>query len=156
MRNRLIMGDEEFEARTAAWVMRLAGVSSALLHPGEFHAIVVAQGARPVAGVIYHNYCRMGTGGRVEMSGAAVDPSWIDRGTIRGLLHYPFFQLDCHVVIFNTSESNASALRFLRGLGCAELGRLANRPYCEDTLTFSLRRDDAVSRWHIPSLREAA
>lgn len=155
--NKLVTGSNAlFHERVAEWVMRRAGVGNSLLHPGEFYTIAVTRDGTLAAAALYHNYCRMGTGGRVEISMAADDPRWLDRGVIRGLLHYPFFQLNCHVVVCTTGESNLRTIKLLTGLGFEERGRLPCRPYCEDTITFSLSREVAVSKWNVPELREAA
>jgi len=155
----LVFGDEtkRFDRAMAQWVAERANI----VHPfrdGEYWAIAVLSGERIAAAAIYHDFQRVGTGAKIEMSMAADDPRWAQKGIIRALLHYPFIQLDCHVVICTTDRGNKRTRRFLQGIGFVERGFVPNRPFADDTMIYTLRREDAAQRWldKLAAKKEAA
>ena len=125
------------------------------LRPGDFEVIGVArvdpenQKSELIAGVLFHDYCALGDGGKIEVSMAAATPRWAQPGIIRAILHYPFIQLKCHVLLATTNKLNKRTRRFLEGLGFKERGIIPNRPYADDTVIYALRREDA-QKWLTP------
>lgn len=153
----LVFGDEtkRFDRAMARWVSERANIP----HPfrdGEYSAIAVVDevGETIAAVAIYHDFYRMGTGAKIEMSMAAENPRWAQKGIIRALLHYPFFQLECHVVICTTGRGNRRTRRFLQGIGFVERGMVPNRPFADDTMIYALRREDAEARWFKPTTQK--
>lgn len=152
--------DEEFESTLAGWIMkRVFMVRRPRL--GDFKVIGVArvnleQGTSEIiAGCMFHDYCPLGDGGKIECSMAAEDPRWATPGIIRGILNYPFVQLKCHVLICTTNKTNARTRRFLLGIGFKERGVIPNRPFADDTVIYALRREDAA-RWLEKPMRKIA
>lgn len=64
-----------------------------------------------IAGLVYHNYDPEAE--IIELSGAAIDPHWLMRGTIERMYGYPF--KDCHVqmLVQRTPIENERLLRQL-------------------------------------------
>lgn len=88
------------------------------MHGGRFRnfaAIGVADGNRPVAGVVYNeHYPDYGT---MQLSMAADTPRWAQRGIVKGLLHYPFEQVGVFKLWTATPEANGRAIKFNLGAG---------------------------------------
>lgn len=144
-------GDETFKLNLAQWVTsRLFMIRR--LRPGDYEVIAVARvnpeekTSEIVAGLLFHDYCEMGDGGKVEISMAAEDPRWAMPGIIRALLYYPFVTLNCHVIVCTTNRTNKRTRKFLEGLGFIERGTVPNRPYADDTVIYCMRRETAVER----------
>lgn len=113
---RLIFGQDEGVAK---WVAQhIPHMSGTVLR--DFSAIGVVNERGPVAGVIYHNY--IPDYRSVEISMAATTPRWAQRGIIRGLLHYPFVQMDCNRVTTVTPHTNTRAIKFNKGIGFKQEG----------------------------------
>ncbi len=70
---------------------------------------------RMVAGVVYHNYNP--ERGTIEISGAAIDPRWLTRTTLRLMHYYPFLDCKCQQAIMRVPAENARLLRQLAALG---------------------------------------
>lgn len=147
----LFSEDELFQMRIARWVMARVFMVRRL-RPGDFKVIAVAkidpakETSTVIAALLFHDYVELGDGGKVEVSMAADHASWAQPGIVRGLLNYPFVQLNCHVLVATTNKTNKRTRRFLKGMGFIESGMIPNRPYADDTIIYSLRREDA-SRW---------
>jgi len=108
---RLVFGHDE---AIAEWVSRriphMAG--------GEFKdfaAIGVADGNRPIAGIVYNEfYPAYGT---MQVSMAADTPRWAQRGIIRAALHYPFEQRGVKKLWSAMPVGNKRAIKFNLGIG---------------------------------------
>lgn len=141
--------DDSFNPIIAKFVMDRTQMQRTLV-PGTYTAIGVVQVGvdepRVIAGILYHDYSKVGSAGRIEVSMAADDPGWARRGVISAILHYPFIQLGCHVLIATTTRANKRTRKFLDGLGFKERGIIPNRPFADDTVIYALRREDAA-RW---------
>lgn len=106
---RLVFGQD---AAVARWV------ASRTPGQGDFGvctAIGVADGNRPIAGVVYHMYAE--TYRTLMVSCAAIDARWASRGVVKALLHYPFEQLGVSKLWSVMASSNHRALKFNKGLG---------------------------------------
>jgi RimJ/RimL family protein N-acetyltransferase len=101
-----------------------------------------------VAGAVYHGYSELPGGGDIQMSMAADSARWARKGIIRGLLHYPFVQANCHRVTTITPLANGRALKINRGLGFEVEGRLRRGYGDDDAVIMGLMREDA-HRWII-------
>jgi RimJ/RimL family protein N-acetyltransferase len=157
----LFSQDESFKEKLAKWVMaRLFMIRT--LRQGDFEVIAVARvdvenrKSEVIAGLLFHDYVQMGDGGKMEVSMVAEDPRWATRGIIRAILHYVFVQQTCHVLICTTNRTNKRTRRFLTGIGFEERGVIPNRPYADDTVIYSLRRETAQARWLEQEKRIAA
>jgi hypothetical protein len=64
-----------------------------------------------IGGLVYHNYDP--EAGIIELSGAAVDPHWLMRGTIARMYQYPFVQCGCQMLVQRTPIENERLLRQL-------------------------------------------
>lgn len=140
-------GDDTFKAVLGSWVKKRTFMVRTL-RQGDYEVIGVLNSPRGdiVAGVLYHDYAQLGDGGKIEISMAADSPRWAQKGIIRALLHYPFIQLNCHVVICTTNRSNKRTRKFLEGIGFEERGTIPNRPYSDDTVIYCLRREKAMEK----------
>lgn len=152
-------GDDTFKINLGKWVAKRT-IMIRKLRPEDFEVIAVMRNdPQPliIAAVLYHDYAAMGDGGKIEISMAAEDPRWARKGIIRALLHYPFIQLHCHVVICTTNRSNERTRKFLKGLGFSERGTISNRPYADDTVIYQMRIETAIERgWVVPQGKEKA
>lgn len=152
-------GDDTFKVNLGKWVARRT-LMIRKLRPEDFEVIAVMRsGPQPliIAAVLYHDYSAMGDGGKIEISMAAEDPRWARKGIIRALLHYPFNQLHCHVVICTTNRTNKRTRKFLEGIGFVERGTISNRPYADDTVIYQMRVEEAIKRgWVMPREKEQA
>lgn len=143
--------DEKFKFNLGRWVTERTFMVRRL-KPGDYEIIGVIsvdpqnQKSEVIAGCLFHDYCALGDGGKVEVSMAAESPRWARAGIIRAILHYPFVQLNCHVLICTTNKTNRRTRKFLTGLGFKERGVVPNRPFADDTVIYALRREDAA-RW---------
>lgn len=64
-----------------------------------------------VAGLVYNNYDAQA--GLIEMSGASIDPHWLQRETIARMYRYPFVQLGVQMLVQRTPIENERLLRQL-------------------------------------------
>lgn len=145
-------GNKEWEKALAHWVMKRIGMRR-VLHDGEFHVIGVMNSKNKlVAGVMYHDYDGKG---KISLSMAADDPSWCKKGIIAGLLHYPFVQLNCHVIVVTVGRKNKRVRKLAEGLKFRLVGIVPNWPNCEDQVIYALRREDAV-KWFPPAEKKEA
>lgn len=116
---RLVFGDDQ---KVAEWVGRRIEEYGSF---GPCSAIGVADGNRPIAGVVYHMWQpRFRT---VQMSVAADSPRWAQRGIIRALLSYPFEQLEARKAWIVVSSGNERCLRFVKGIGFRQEGILSRQ-----------------------------
>jgi len=75
----------------------------------------VVDGGRLIGGLVYHNYDPEAS--TIEISGAAIDPRWLTRTTLRLMHVYPFVDARCQMVVMRVSADNARLLRQLKALG---------------------------------------
>lgn len=150
--------DDRFKITLGTWVTQRVFMTRKL-RPEDFEVIAVAQIApnkQPlvIAGLLYHDYCALGNGGKIEISMASEDPRWAQKGIIRALLHYPFIQLRCHIVICTTNRTNKRTRKFLEGIGFSERGTVPNRPYADDTIIYAMRIETAIKRGWVSARQE--
>lgn len=157
----IFASDDKMKQNLAQWVKERTFMHRDLI-PGTFECIgvahidPVAQKSRVIAVCLFHDYFRLGDGGKIEVSMAADDPKWAQPGMIRAILSYPFVQLDCHVLVATTNKTNKRTRRFLEGINFKEKGVIPNRPYADDTMIYALRREDAQKWLGKIKVREAA
>lgn len=78
-------------------------------------AIGVVSGDNLVAGVVFNEYQH--EYGTIAVSVAAETPRWAAKGVIRGILAYPFEQLNVNKVWSAMLHTNERAIRFNKGIG---------------------------------------
>ena len=88
----------------------------------DFSAIGVSDGNSLVAGVVYHDYYPAYK--HIQISMAADNPKWAQRGIIRALLSYPFDQLKCERITLTVPHTSARVLKFTKGIGFVSEGVL--------------------------------
>lgn len=99
----LIYGADEYVSK---WVAeRIPHVTTF----GPCSAIGVASGDRLIAGMVYHDF--QPDFGTIQLSMAADSPMWARPETCKGLLEYPFEQLDCFKVWTATPIDGEAALK---------------------------------------------
>lgn len=103
------------DAGIAAWVASRIPH----MHGGDFGPCsavgVLTDKEELLAGVVFHDW--QPSYRTIQLSMAAESPRWARRGIIRGLLSYPFAQLDARKVWTATPHTNERALRFNKGIG---------------------------------------
>nr|DAF83398.1 MAG TPA: hypothetical protein [Caudoviricetes sp.]DAK00527.1 MAG TPA: hypothetical protein [Caudoviricetes sp.] len=86
----------------AAWVARqIPGCARGF---GNCRALGVADGAKLVAGVVYHNW--EPEHGVIELSGAATTPRWLTRPVLWTMFSYPFAGIGCQMAVMRVSARN--------------------------------------------------
>lgn len=75
----------------------------------------VLRGDELIGGLIYHNWDPVA--GTIEISGAATDPKWLTRETIRRMHAYPFEACGCQMVYMRVPTDNDRLLRQLAIVG---------------------------------------
>lgn len=154
-------GDDTFKKLLAKWVSQRLFMNR-VLRDGEYQVIGVMRtfpDERPpliIAGFLFHDKHIMGDKGKIEVSMAAEDPRWAQRGVIRAVLHYCFVQQNCHVVICMTNRTNKRTRKFLEGIGFTERGTIPNRPYADDTVIYALRVETAIEKGWLPQQESIA
>lgn len=94
-------------------------------------AAVLTEAGDLAAGVVFHNYHP--EAGVIEVSAAALNARWAQRGVLKELLGYAFGPAQCQAVVARCSEDNNSTRRLWRGMGAQEfiLPRLRGRDESE-------------------------
>ncbi len=82
---------------------------------GQSTAIGVADGVKPVAGVVYNVHDPSFHTLMIHV--ASTTPKWAQRGVLAGLLHYPFEQMGVRKLWSVVASSNERAIRFDKWLG---------------------------------------
>lgn len=141
--------DRKFDKALAQWILKRAGVNRELVDSMYYSIGVVDKNNQLIAGVLYNNYEKMGSTGKIELSMAADSPGWCRRGIIAGLLYYPFISLNCHIIISTVKLKNKRVRKLAEGIGFKVVGKINNWPHAEDVVIYSLRREDAY-RWLQP------
>lgn len=104
---------------------------------GACTAIGWVKGDKLIAGSVYSNYDP--TAAVIEISSAAIDPTWLTRDTINMMFSYPFDQLGCQMVVLRVSETNERMRRIANKFGFDEyrIPRLRGREVAECIYTFT-------------------
>ena len=129
---RLVIGgkDSRIDEAIARWVLgRLDPDSQPKLVAGMYYALgVVNADNKIVAGIVYSNYSKMGSGGSIEIAVAADDPRWCQKGILRAWMHYPFIQQNCHIMIAMMKLRNKRVRKLASGLGFQVVGKVKHWP----------------------------
>jgi RimJ/RimL family protein N-acetyltransferase len=72
---------------------------------------ILAADGRLIGGLVYHNYDPEAE--IMEISGAATDPRWLTRPTLRRMFEYPFIECGCQLVVMRVPVTNERLLRQL-------------------------------------------
>ena len=122
----------------ARWVGRLLEVTDF----GVCSAIGVVRDGHMVAGAVFHQYRHPA----IEISFASLDARWATRDAIRGLLRYPFVQLNCRRLTAISPEQREEAIAFMVRLGFKIEGRHPDALMSGAAVSLGLLRADA-ERW---------
>ena len=82
----------------------------------------------------------------IEITFVTSSPRWQSKGAVRGILSYPFVQLNCKRVTATTEATNQRARAFLCRLGFKQEGYHPDVFSDGDAVTYGLLRSDA-SKW---------
>lgn len=97
-----------------------------------------------IAGAVYHQYHP--DVGDIQVAFAADDPRWAQKGTIAGILAFPFRQLGCVRITALTGESNKRTRRFVEGIGFKLEGVVRKGLRTEDMCIYGLLEEEA-EKW---------
>ena len=116
---------------------------------GNCSAIGIQDETGLLGGLVYKNWQpELGT---IEISGAALPgTNWFSRRTIQVMHDYPFYQLNCQMLIMTTRADNAIVLRILSAIGYTfhYIERLAGRD--QDGIVCTLHDDQwEASKYNI-------
>lgn len=111
-------------AEIAKWVAQNIPDIDGQGFDGPVAAIGVATD-RIIAGVVFHDYQKQY--GTIQLSMAATSPMWARQEIIKGLLAYPFYQLDCFKIWTATSRFNDRALKVNKHVGFTQEAVLAHQ-----------------------------
>lgn len=114
-------------------------LGTSLCRPAE--AIGVARDGAIVAVAVFHNFRPPA----IEISFASTTPRWASKEHIRGILGYPFRQLDCKRITAITEAGNTAARTFMERLGFTREGIHPDALPTGDAVTYGLLRRDC--RW---------
>jgi hypothetical protein len=118
-----------------------------LAHASKAFGVVNAKGEL-IAGMVYHNWDR--EAGVIEMSGAAIDPKWLNVETLRRMYSYPYLELRCQMTFMRVAADNERLLRQLAAFNYAfitmprMLGRDRDAVLCQ--LTYEAWCDNKICR----------
>ncbi len=131
----IIRGHDE---QIKQWVQNETG----MVIGGDSRALGVIIDNELVAGIVYHNY----KGFMVECTLASTDRRWIQKGTVKAFMSYPFEDLDCVRFWATCRKSNKKMRKLFEGLGFKYEGaaRLAFDG-TEDAMIYSILRDE--NKW---------
>lgn len=119
-----------------------------VFQPGSV-AIGVANGGDLLSVTAFDNF-RVGPNREpvnIELSIASISPRWVNRGVVRGILHYPFCQLRVRRVTCLIGSKNERSLKFCEGLGFRREGLIREALGAnEDIVILGLLREEA-RRW---------
>jgi RimJ/RimL family protein N-acetyltransferase len=126
---------------------------------------VIDEDGSLIGGIIYKNWVpEVGT---VEISGGAIPgTNWLSRRTIQMMYDYPFYQLECQMVIMTTRADNEIVHRIMASVGFTlqTVRRLCGRD-CDGVVGTLTLEDWEQSRYNVnrkraekadPQLTEAA
>lgn len=139
----------------AKFVAMRQGKSPAWAWHEPYNALGYVRDGYLIAGVLYTN----GEERNVNMHVGAINgKSWLVRSFLFAAFDYPFNQLDKRRVTALIARSNHTTRRFVKALGFALEGKLADYYDQDDMLVFGLKKADC--RWlHLAPrerLKEAA
>jgi RimJ/RimL family protein N-acetyltransferase len=109
---------------------------------GPCIAIGVLHKADIVAVAIYNKYLHP----NIEITFVTSSPRWQSPGAVRGILSYPFKQLNCNRITATTEATNQRARAFLCRLGFKQEGYHPDVFMTGDAVSYGLLRSDAA-RW---------
>lgn len=95
-----------------------------------------------VAVALYNKYLHP----NIEITFATSSPRWQSPGAVRGILSYPFVQLNCKRITATTEATNERTRIFLCRLGFRQEGYHPDVFEHGDAVTYGLLRKDAA-RW---------
>jgi RimJ/RimL family protein N-acetyltransferase len=132
---RLLTGFDEIVAQ---WVAaRIPGVDSF----GPCAAIGVVDGEdNLIGGVVYHDYQPQWANIQVSFAGDRAD--WLTSRLIRGIMHYPFYQLGTARITTLTPKRNKAARQFLMKFGFRHEGTIRKGFGTDDTIISGLMRTE--------------
>lgn len=115
-----------FSPRVAEWVAKhLADPDIKTAKDfGDFQALGILMQKRPVAGIVYNNFRRMGHGNDVFLSIYSETPEWATRSTLRAIFTYPFVTAGCVRCTAVVREGNARSIDLVKRLGFVREGVL--------------------------------
>lgn len=105
-------------------------------------AIGVVRSGRIVAAALFTNYQPP----TIEITFVTTTPRWASREMIRGILAYPFVQLECKRITAVTEACNIPARSFLERLGFRQEGIHPDAFPSGEGISYGLLRADAA-RW---------
>lgn len=137
---RLVFPTPEQNEVLSNWVSdRLGGSSKA-----EAECLAVIDDDALIAVVKYFNY----RWPSIEVSFVSEDSRWIlNRGIVRGMLAYPFFQLKCKRVTAVIDRRNKRARKMVKGLGFVEEGKIRHGSEHGDCFLYGLLPDEFRFKW---------
>ncbi len=126
---KLLLGHDE---AVAAWVAsRIPGVSD--FGPAAAIGVIDSAGTL-VGGVVFHEYQPQWK--NISVSFAADRPDWLTPKLVRGIMRYPFDQLECGRITCATPKKNRRARQFLEKFGFRIEGNV-RRGFGDDDMIIS-------------------
>lgn len=93
-----------------------------------------------VAGVVFHDW--QPTYGNIQVSFAADRADWLTPNLLRGILSYPFDQLQCNRITSLTPKKNRRARQFLTKFGFRHEGTIRSGFGADDAIISGLMRTE--------------
>ena len=124
---RFVYGHDHIIARFVAALIPHVGWRG---FPANSKAVgIINEAGELIAGLVYSGWNP--DAGTIEISGAATDPRWLTRETLRRMFSYPFEECACQMVVMRVLASNERLLRQLAayGFNFVEVKRLFGREY---------------------------
>lgn len=129
---------------------------------GPCQAIGIAAGLDPkdrlYGVVVFHDY-QAGCG-TIQVSAAATSPKWANIPLLKGILRYPFVQLNCFKMWVAIPHRNERAIRINKGLGLRQDGILRHHfgKGSHAVIMSLLKPEWLAGRWYseVPQKKEAA
>lgn len=150
---RLVLGDGRTSPLIAAWVAdHIQHMESAADFGPCMAMMVVSSQNEPLCGAVYHNWRPRFRD--IEISFASASVRCLTRDTIKGILSYPFAQLQCGRVTAITPRRATSARRFLEKFGFKREGVARKGFGTDDAIIYGLlAKEWAASPW-VAGLRD--
>jgi RimJ/RimL family protein N-acetyltransferase len=130
----LIFGSDELIAR---WVGKQLGIKDF----GPSKAIGVVREGKIIGGAVFNNFHWPS----IEVTFASTTPGWASRSHFRGILAYPFVQLDCRRLAAVTEATNQPTRAFLCRFGFVQEGFHPDALPSGAAISYGLYRKDC--RW---------
>lgn len=109
---------------------------------GPCVTIGVVHKGQIAAAALYNKYLHP----NIEVTFVVASPHWASPGAVRGIIGYPFKQLNCKRITATTGSRNHRARDFLLRLGFKQEGYHPDVFANDDAVTYGLLRQDAA-RW---------